>query len=131
MPTPSRRPARPSTPPRLAHPTSALRRGDFHPDEIPRSGAPDPPGSGPQACDTGPMDRTLFAEEHQAFRQSFRSFIDREIRPHQERWRDAGQVDREAWRKAGAGGFLCPWLPEAYGGAGGDFLHSVVVMEEL
>jgi acyl-CoA dehydrogenase len=77
------------------------------------------------------MDRTLFAEEHQAFRQSFRSFIDREIRPHQERWRDAGQVDREIWRKAGAGGFLCPWLPEAHGGAGGDFLHSVVVMEEL
>jgi acyl-CoA dehydrogenase len=77
------------------------------------------------------MDRTLFAEEHQAFRQSFRSFIDREIRPHQERWRDAGQVDREIWRKAGAGGFLCPWLDEAHGGAGGDFLHSVVVMEEL
>ena len=35
------------------------------------------------------------------------------------------------WRKAGAGGFLCPWLDEAHGGAGGDFLHSVILMEEL
>jgi acyl-CoA dehydrogenase len=77
------------------------------------------------------MDRTLFQEEHLAFRQSFRGFVDREIRPHQERWREAGQVDREVWRKAGAQGFLCPWLEEAYGGGGADFLCSVVIIEEL
>src|SRR5262249_38710884 len=47
------------------------------------------------------------------------------------RWREAGMVDREVWRKAGAGGFLCPWLEEEWGGPGGDWLHSVVVMEEL
>jgi acyl-CoA dehydrogenase len=40
-------------------------------------------------------------------------------------------VDREAWRKAGQAGFLCPWLEESWGGGGGDFLHSCVVMEEL
>ena len=40
-------------------------------------------------------------------------------------------VDREAWRKAGEAGFLCPWLEPEHGGAGGDFLHSVIVMEEL
>src|ERR1043165_5146656 len=40
-------------------------------------------------------------------------------------------VDRETWRRAGQGGFLCPWLDEAHGGPGGDFLHSVVGMEEL
>jgi acyl-CoA dehydrogenase len=77
------------------------------------------------------MDRTLFSADHDTFRQSFRQFVDREIRPHQERWRDQGQVDREIWRKAGAQGFLCPWLDEKYGGAGGDFLHSMIVMEEL
>src|SRR5215475_3990941 len=77
------------------------------------------------------MDRTLFSADHDTFRQSFRQFIDREIRPHQERWRSQGQVDREIWRKAGAQGFLCPWLDEKYGGAGADFLCSVVVMEEL
>jgi acyl-CoA dehydrogenase len=65
------------------------------------------------------------------FRQSFRQFVDREIRPHQQRWREQGQVDREVWRKAGAQSFLCPWLDEKYGGAGADFLCSVIIMEEL
>jgi len=77
------------------------------------------------------MDRTLFSADHDTFRQSFRQFIDREIRPHQERWREHGQVDRETWRKAGAQGFLAPWLEEKYGGPGADFLCSVIVMEEL
>ncbi|TKC95205.1 acyl-CoA dehydrogenase family protein [Polyangium fumosum] len=77
------------------------------------------------------MDRNLFREEHELFRTSFRRFVDREIKPHQERWMEEGSVDREAWRKAGEGGFLCPWLDPAYGGAGGDFLHSVIVIEEM
>ncbi|CAN5915890.1 acyl-CoA dehydrogenase family protein [soil metagenome] len=77
------------------------------------------------------MDRTLFTEEHTAFRQAFKQFAAREIVPHQARWRDQGQVDREVWRKAGAQGFLCPWLEEKYGGPGSDFLASMVVLEEL
>jgi acyl-CoA dehydrogenase len=80
---------------------------------------------------TEAMDRTLFDADHDTFRQAFRQFIDREIRTHQERWRDQGQVDREVWRKAGAQGFLCPWLEEKYGGPGADFLCSVIIMEEL
>ena len=77
------------------------------------------------------MDRNLFSEEHETFRKAFRGFVEREILPHQARWREQGQVDRETWRKAGAQGFLCPWLEEKYGGAGADFLCSVVIMEEL
>jgi acyl-CoA dehydrogenase len=77
------------------------------------------------------MQRTLFDEEHETFRRSFREFAKREIEPNQARWREQGQVDREIWRKAGAQGFLCPWLEDTYGGAGGDFLHSTVLMEEL
>jgi len=77
------------------------------------------------------VERHLFREEHDLFRRSFRTFLEREVVPHLDRWREAGIVDREAWRKAGAGGFLCPWLEERWGGPGGDFLHSVVVMEEL
>ncbi|MEM9463122.1 MAG: acyl-CoA dehydrogenase family protein [Myxococcota bacterium] len=77
------------------------------------------------------MKRSLFSEEHDLFRDSVRRFVEREVVPHQERWNEAGSVDREAWRKAGHAGLLCPWLPEEHGGPGGDFLHSVVVMEEL
>ncbi|MEJ7603078.1 MAG: acyl-CoA dehydrogenase family protein [Kofleriaceae bacterium] len=77
------------------------------------------------------MDRTLFDADHETFRSSFRQFVDRDIRPHQNKWREQGQVDREVWRKAGAQGFLCPWLDDKYGGSGGDFLHSVIIMEKL
>ena len=77
------------------------------------------------------MDRTLFSEEHELFRTAFQKFAAQEIVPHQEQWRRDGMVSREAWRKAGEGGFLCPWLEEEHGGPGGDFLHSVVVMEEM
>ena len=54
------------------------------------------------------MDRTLFSEEHEAFRKAFKQFVEREIVPHQERWREQGQVDREVWRKAGAAGLPVP-----------------------
>jgi acyl-CoA dehydrogenase len=77
------------------------------------------------------MDRTLFSEEHDQFRKSFRQFVEREILPNQARWREAGQVDRELWRKAGSQGFLCPWLEDKYGGPGADFLCSTIVIEEL
>ncbi|MEZ4403129.1 MAG: acyl-CoA dehydrogenase family protein [Kofleriaceae bacterium] len=77
------------------------------------------------------MERTLFSADHDLFRQAFRQFVARDIRPHQERWRAAGCVDKSAWRAAGAQGFLCPWLDEALGGAGGDFLHSTIITEEL
>jgi acyl-CoA dehydrogenase len=77
------------------------------------------------------MERKLFAEEHELFRDSVRRFVQREVVPAQARWNEAGMVDRDAWRRAGAEGLLCPWLGEEHGGPGGDFLHSVVVMEEL
>jgi acyl-CoA dehydrogenase len=77
------------------------------------------------------VERTLFSEEHLLFQKSFRQFLQREVVPNQDRWAEAGMVDRAAWRKAGESGFLCPWLEEEHGGPGGDFLHSVVVMEEL
>lgn len=77
------------------------------------------------------MDRKLFSEEHELYRKSFRTFVEREVMPHQERWNEQGSVDREIWNKAGAAGFLCPWMEEEWGGPGGDFLHSVIVIEEL
>ena len=77
------------------------------------------------------MKRVIYSEEHDLFRNAFRSFVEREVVPNQARWREDGMVDRETWRKAGEAGFLCPWMEEEHGGAGGDFLHSAVIMEEL
>jgi alkylation response protein AidB-like acyl-CoA dehydrogenase len=75
--------------------------------------------------------RTLFNADHEAFRDSFRRFMDKEIAPFHEAWEEQGYVDREVWRKAGQNGFLCMSMPEAYGGSDADKLYSVVQMEEL
>ncbi len=77
------------------------------------------------------IERTLFSEEHNQFRDSVRKFIEREIKPHHDRWSDNGMVDRDLWPKAGAAGLLCPNLPEEYGGYGADYLFNVVINEEL
>ena len=77
------------------------------------------------------IERTLFSADHEAFRDSFRRFMDKEIAPHHEAWEEQGYVDRAVWNKAGENGFLCMTLPEAYGGSDADKLYSVVQMEEL
>ncbi|MEZ4228200.1 MAG: acyl-CoA dehydrogenase family protein [Polyangiaceae bacterium] len=77
------------------------------------------------------MKRSLLSEEHQIFERAFRTFIEREVMPKQSGWAERGMVDRETWLAAGAGGFLCPWLEEEHGGAGGDFIHSAIVIEQL
>ncbi|AFK52536.1 acyl-CoA dehydrogenase family protein [Tistrella mobilis] len=75
--------------------------------------------------------RQIFTEEHELFREQVRRFVEREITPNHAAWEKAGAVDRDAWRKAGEAGLLCAAMPEVYGGAGADFLFSMVVMEEL
>lgn len=77
------------------------------------------------------IERTLFGPDHEAFRDSFRRFMDKEIAPFHEAWEEQGYVAREVWNKAGENGFLCMALPEAYGGAGADLLYSVIQFEEL
>lgn len=77
------------------------------------------------------MKRTIFSEEHDLFRSEFRRFAEAELLPHLEAWNEAGRSDRSAWRKMGEHGFLGANQPEAYGGAGGDFLFDAIVMEEL
>lgn len=77
------------------------------------------------------IERTLFNADHEAFRDSLKRFMDKEIAPYHEAWEEQGFVDRDNWRKAGEQGLLCMTLPEAYGGSGVDKLYSVVQMEEL
>ena len=77
------------------------------------------------------MRRTIFSEEHDLFRAEFRRFAENELLPHNERWIESGISDRSAWKRMGEGGFLGANQPEAYGGAGGDFLFNAIIMEEL
>ena len=76
--------------------------------------------------------RTLLEPEHEAFRRTVRSFIEREIAPHHERWEASGCVDRDVWTKAGEQGLLCFDVAEEYGGPGvSDFRYNMVLAEEM
>jgi alkylation response protein AidB-like acyl-CoA dehydrogenase len=77
------------------------------------------------------LPRTLFSEEHELYRDQVRRFVEREIVPHHAKWEKEQRVPREVWLAAGEAGLLCPAIPDEYGGAGGDRLHSAIVMEEL
>ena len=78
------------------------------------------------------MERPIFDEEHEMFRDSVRSFMINEVQPHTERWHEQGIVDRDAYLKAGEQGLLLMWADEKYGGAGVvDFRYEQILMEEL
>ena len=69
-------------------------------------------------------------DELQMLRDAVRKFYDTEMEPHEARWQEQGQVDRDFWNRAGEAGILCDSVPEEYGGAGGDFRHEAVILEE-
>jgi len=75
--------------------------------------------------------RLIFDEEHEMFRDSVRRFMQTEVAPHVEQWREDGCCDPEIFKKAGEQGLLCMWVDEKYGGLGiQDFRFEQVVIEE-
>jgi alkylation response protein AidB-like acyl-CoA dehydrogenase len=78
------------------------------------------------------MRRTLFSEEHDMFRDAFRTFVQREIVPFHDSWEAAGKVDKAMFKEAGANGFLGIDAPEELGGGGHpDFRFNVIMNEEF
>ena len=75
--------------------------------------------------------RTVLNAEHEMFRDAVRRFFERHVAPHHRQWERDGIVPRSLWLEAGAQGLLCPMLAEEHGGAGGDFGHSAVIIEEI
>ncbi|MTV24935.1 acyl-CoA dehydrogenase [Nitriliruptoraceae bacterium ZYF776] len=77
------------------------------------------------------MDRELYDQEHDLFRESVRTFYAKEVVPHHERWDEAGLVDRSLFTAAGAQGLLAFQAPERFGGPGvDDFRFNAIVVEE-
>ncbi|HVR05913.1 MAG TPA: acyl-CoA dehydrogenase family protein [Solirubrobacteraceae bacterium] len=78
------------------------------------------------------MRRTIFAAEHDAYRETARRFLAEEVVPHHPQWEQDGIVPRELFAKAAAKGLLAMAVPERYGGAGvDDFRFNQIVVEEV
>jgi acyl-CoA dehydrogenase len=77
------------------------------------------------------MKRTLFNSEHDMFRESYRRFVQKEVMPHRDKWREARIVPREMFARMGEEGYLLMWADEAFGGAGvEDFRFQQIMIEE-
>ena len=72
-----------------------------------------------------------FTEEHDAFRKSFKEFLQKDVVPHIDKWEEAGTIDRFIWKKFGEMGYFGLNSPEEYGGLNLDLFYTVIFLEEL
>ncbi|MFE7418472.1 acyl-CoA dehydrogenase family protein [Rhodococcus sp. NPDC057529] len=78
------------------------------------------------------MQRTIFEKDHEAYRETVREFLAREIEPNYEQWEADRLIDRSAWLAAGKSGIVGLAVPEEFGGSGvTDFRFRYVVAEEI
>src|SRR5687768_16967914 len=76
--------------------------------------------------------RPILTEDHEAYRSSFTTFLDRVVAPRFDEFERSGIVSRDVWSEAGRMGFLAPEIPKEYGGAdAGDFRFNAVLGEEI
>ncbi|MGW8762925.1 acyl-CoA dehydrogenase family protein [Streptomyces sp. NPDC055815] len=78
------------------------------------------------------MKRTLYTEDHEAFRQTVRTFLDKEVASHIHEWEAAGQVPRWVFKRLGELGALGFDIPEEYGGLGPtSYRFQAIIHEEV
>ena len=77
------------------------------------------------------MNSMYFTEEHEAFRKSFKDFLQKEVAPHIDAWEESGTIDRFIWKKFGEMGYFGLNSPEAYGGLELDIFYTIIFLEEL
>lgn len=72
-----------------------------------------------------------YTEEHKDFRKRLRAFIENEILPNLDRWEKNHIVPKDAWKKMGGEGFLCPCVSTEYGGPSLNLIYSFIILEEI
>ncbi len=72
-----------------------------------------------------------FREEHDQFRNTVRSFVQKELAPFADEWEKAEIFPNDVFKRAGELGILGAHFPEDHGGAGGDYWFSAAKAEEL
>jgi alkylation response protein AidB-like acyl-CoA dehydrogenase len=74
---------------------------------------------------------TALAEDERIFRDSVRDFADAQVRPLVREMDEHAKIPRSLIDQLFNLGVMGIEVPEAYGGAGGRFFHSVLAVEEL
>jgi len=77
------------------------------------------------------MNSYYFDEGHELFRESLRTFLQKEVTPNIDQWEENQQIPREIWKKMGDMGFLGLSYPEEFGGSNLDFFYDVIFCEEI
>jgi acyl-CoA dehydrogenase len=80
------------------------------------------------------MERDIFDEDHEAFREVVQEFIKRYVSNESiARWEADGEIDRDTMLAAGEAGLIGLSVPEEFGGAGmlQDYRFRTIVMEEV
>jgi len=72
-----------------------------------------------------------FTEEHEAFRSSFKDFLQKEVVPFIDKWEKTGTIEKFIWKKFGEMGYFGLCTPEEYGGLDLDLFYTVIFLEEL
>lgn len=72
-----------------------------------------------------------FTEEHNAFRQSFRDFLQKEVVPFVDEWEEKGKIDPLIWKKMGDMGYFGLNYPIEYGGLELDLFYTIIFLEEM
>src|SRR6185503_16900953 len=70
-------------------------------------------------------------DENKLVQTAARAFAEAEILPHIREWDEKGEVHREVFARMAEQGFLGAPIPEAYGGAGMDYISFGILCEEL
>jgi acyl-CoA dehydrogenase len=77
------------------------------------------------------MNTMYFTEEHEAFRASFKEFLQKEVVPHIDKWEKMGSIERFIWKKFGEMGYFGLSTPEEYGGMNLDLFYTIIFLEEM
>lgn len=78
------------------------------------------------------MERTLYDEDHEAYRETVREFLTREVVPHKDQWDDDKWIPREVFQSAARAGLYGLQIPEEFGGSGEpDYRYRMVASEEV
>jgi acyl-CoA dehydrogenase len=72
-----------------------------------------------------------FTEEHNAFRASFKDFLQKEVVPYIDKWEKTGTIERFIWKKFGEMGYFGLSTPEEYGGLDLDLFYTIIFLEEM